>query len=525
MRIIEHFDNGAKYYPDNIAFIDVNNDSSALTYVQAQTASHGIAAAIDAHGFSKGSHVGILAPNCSQAFLALLGVFRAECVWLPINPRNTVANNADLLQRFDGELLLYHSMYADEAQQLFDDCAGIKEIVCIDGDCGVGASLASWSKDSPQLFTGESFTGDGGRLDDTFAIFGTGGTTGKPKGVVISHRNVHTFFSNFYAHFNYHDDSCHLVVAPMTHTAGLLGCLHFARGGTNVIMASTAPADIADAIEKHRVSHLFLPPTVLYMLLALPDIRKHDYSSLRHFLVGAAPTSLGKLKEAIEVFGPVMTEAFGQTEAPASITAKAPWDYLDDNGDIDEARLQSIGRPCVFNTVAILNDNGDAVANGTAGEICVRGDLVTPGDYKNPEATAEVREYGWHHTGDIGVMSSDGYITIVDRKKDMIITGGFNVYPNEIEQVLSTHAAVQDCAVIGVPDDKWGEAVKAVIQPKPGQSCTPEELCTLVKAKLGSVKTPKSIDFVEQLPRSPVGKILKTELRKLYWQDQARAVN
>jgi acyl-CoA synthetase (AMP-forming)/AMP-acid ligase II len=234
---------------------------------------------------------------------------------------------------------------------------------------------------------------------------------------------------------------------------------------------------------------------------------------------------LGKLKEAIEVFGPVMTEAFGQTEAPASITAKAPWDYLDDSGAIDEARLQSIGRPCVFNKVAILNQNGEAVANGTAGEICVRGDLVTPGYYKNPEATAEVSEFGWHHTGDIGVMSRDGYITIVDRIKDMIISGGFNVYPNEIEQVLSTHPVVQDCAVIGVPDEIWGEAVKAVIQPKPGQTCSPEALCALVKTKLGSVKTPKSVDFVEQLPRSPVGKILKTEIRKQYWQDQARAVN
>ena len=155
----------------------------------------------------------------------------------------------------------------------------------------------------------------------------------------------------------------------------------------------------------------------------------------------------------------------------------------------------------------------------------MKGDLVSPGYYKNPEATAEVREFGWHHTGDIGVMSADGYITIVDRKKDMIITGGFNVFPNEIEQVLSTHSAVQECAVVGVPDEKWGEAVKAVVQLKPGAICSAEELQALVKQTLGSVKSPKSVDFIAELPRSTVGKVLKAEIRKQYWGGQARAVN
>jgi acyl-CoA synthetase (AMP-forming)/AMP-acid ligase II len=520
MRIIEHFDNGCRLYPDNTAVVDVGSDQPGISYAQAQPVTHAIAAAIDSHGYSKGSHVGVLAPNCSAAFLALLGLFRAECVWLPINPRNTVPVNADLLSRFDGELLLFHSSYAVEAAQLLQQCPNIREIVCIDADSDDGTSLEKWSQGA-----GPSYQPSAVDLDDTFAIFPTGGTTGKSKGVILSHRNIDTFFKNYYSHFNYHDNSCHLMVAPMTHTAGLTGCLHFARGGTNAIMSSTSPAEIADAIGHYQVSHLFLPPTVLYMMLALPDIRARDYSSLRHFLVGAATTSLDKLKQALEVFGPVMTEAFGQSEAPASITAKAPWDYLDASGKVDEQRLHSIGRPCVFNTVAILSEEGQEQPRGEAGEICLRGDLVSPGYYKNPEATAEVREFGWHHTGDIGIMSADGYITIVDRKKDMIISGGFNVFPNEIEQVLSSHSAVQECAVIGVPDEKWGEAVKAVIQLKPGESTTADELIALVKKELGSVKTPKSVDFIEQLPRSPVGKVLKAEIRKQYWQGQARAIN
>ena len=242
-------------------------------------------------------------------------------------------------------------------------------------------------------------------------------------------------------------------------------------------------------------------------------------------MIGAAPCSLEKLKEAIDVFGPVMTEGFGQTEAPAAITIKAPWDYINADGSINESRLQSIGRPAALNDVAILDDADQPVANGESGEICIRGRLVTPGYYKNPQATAEVRTNGWHHTGDVGVKSDDGFITIVDRKKDMIITGGFNVFPNEIEQVLTGHEAVQECAVIGVPDEKWGESVKAVIQLKPNASCTADELIALTKEKLGSVKAPKTVDFIDDLPRSAAGKVLKKDLRDVYWAGKGRAVN
>ena len=520
MRIIDYFDNGVKYYPDNTAFIDIDEGGAAMTYAQAQPVTHKIAAAMRANGYEKGCHVGILAPNSTIAFLTLLGMFRAEGVWLPINPRNAVATNVDLLTRFDGELLFYHTEFEAEARQIVESVPGIREAVCINGEGRVGKSLDAWSEGCPQSH--EMGPAD---MDAVLAVFPTGGTTGKSKGVVMNHRNIFTMYQNFYAHFNYLDDTCHLVVAPMTHSAGLIGSAHFARGGCNAIMSKAAPDLICDAIEKYRVTHVFLPPTVVYMMLALPEVRERDYSSLQHLLVGAAPTSLGKLKEALSVFGPVMTEAFGQSEAPAAITAKAPWDYMDKDGTINERRLASIGRPCVNNVVAILDEEGAELGCGEAGEICIRGELVTPGYYKNPEATAEVRQHGWHHTGDIGVMDEEGFVTIVDRKKDMIITGGFNVFPNEVEQVLSTHPAVQDCAVIGVPDEKWGEAVKAVIQLKPDNTCSEAALIELCKKELGSVKAPKSVDFIDDLPRSPAGKVLKVDLRKGYWEGQARAVN
>lgn len=517
MRIIDFFDSGVAHYPDNEAFVEGDR---TMTFREASSVTHNIACAMRANGFEKGTKVGILAPNSIEAFLILLGAFRSQCVWLPINPRNSVEVNVDLLERFDCDAVFYHSNYNVEAEAIKAAVPGIRAIVCIDQASDVHPSLETWMSDND-----ETFTTDDWDMDDTMAIFPTGGTTGKSKGVMLSHRSIYTMMSNFYAHFDYYDGTAHLVVAPMTHSAGLIGCMHFVRGGSNVIMRDVVPEEVLRNIQDHKITHLFLPPTVLYMLLALPNVKEFDYSSLRHFLVGAAPTSLEKLIEAIDVFGPVMTEAFGQSEAPAAVLAKAPWDYMDADGNIDEARLASAGRPCVLNQVAIMDDDGNLLPQGEAGEIVIKGDLVTPGYYKNPEETEKVRAFGWHHTGDVGVMSEDGFVTIVDRKKDMIITGGFNVFPNEIEQVLTRHPAVQDCAVIGVPDDKWGEAVKAVVQLKPGSEAAEVDLIDLVKADLGSVKAPKSVDLVSDLPRSPAGKVLKVELRKAFWGDKGRGVN
>jgi acyl-CoA synthetase (AMP-forming)/AMP-acid ligase II len=517
MRIIDFFDKGVSIYPDNLAFVE---PGSEYTYAEAAVETHTIASAINGHGYLKGSRIGILAPNSNIAFLALLGLMRAESVWLPINPRNTVEANVDLLDRFEGELLFYHSCYEQEAQAINARVPGIKELVLLDGSDGAGTPLNDWIEG----YRG-TFSSGPEDPDDLLALFPTGGTTGKPKSVMMTHKAIETMFANFWAAFSYHDNTRHLVVAPMTHSAGIMGMAHFARGGTNYMMDAVDPEGILQAIAKYGITHFFIPPTVMYMMLALPNVRDYDCSSLQHMLVAAAPTSLEKLKEAIDVFGPVLTECFGQAEAPAAITVKAPADYLDSDGNIIESRLASVGRPAAFNQVAILDNEGNEVPRGERGEICVKSDLVTPGYYNNPEATAEVREFGWHHTGDIGIQDDEGFIRIVDRKKDMIITGGFNVFPNEIEQVLMAHPAVQDCSVIGIPDEKWGEAVKAVIQLKVGGQCSKDELVELCKDKLGSVKAPKSIDFMAQLPRSPAGKVLKNELRDSYWESQGRAIN
>lgn len=228
---------------------------------------------------------------------------------------------------------------------------------------------------------------------------------------------------------------------------------------------------------------------------------------------GAAPMSASRLEEALTKIGPVMGQLFGQSEAPMMISTLAPAEHFRDDGSVATERLSSAGRPTPLTTVAIMDDAGHLLGPGERGEIVARGPLVMAGYYKNPLASAEAARYGWHHTGDIGYLDQDNVLFIVDRAKDMIITGGFNVYSAEVEQVLLAHPAVQDCAVIGLPDEKWGERVTAVVQLRPGQAATEDEIRAFVKDRLGSVKAPKQVEVWPDLPRSKVGKVLKVEVK------------
>jgi acyl-CoA synthetase (AMP-forming)/AMP-acid ligase II len=266
-------------------------------------------------------------------------------------------------------------------------------------------------------------------------------------------------------------------------------------------------------IERHRVSHTFLPPTVIYMVLGHPDLDAADLSSLQCFWYGAAPMSVTRLEEALSRIGPVMAQLFGQTEAPMMVSTMSPADHFNADGTVARQRLPSAGRPSPLCTVAIMSADGTLLARGERGEIVVRGSLVTPGYYKNEAATLEASAHGWHHTGDIGYLDADGYLFIVDRAKDMIITGGFNVYSTEVEQAILSHPDVQECAVVGLPDDKWGERVVAVVQALQGRSVDGPALTAYVKERIGSVKAPKQVEFWEELPRSKVGKILKTDIK------------
>jgi len=282
-------------------------------------------------------------------------------------------------------------------------------------------------------------------------------------------------------------------------------------------------------IERYRVTHLYLPPTALYNLLAHPQVHDFDYSSMRGFLLAGSPVAPDKLKNAVEVFGPCMCQSYGQTEAPMFLTfLECKTIAAAATGDHPE-RLRSCGRPTAAVRLAIMDDFGRILPPHQPGEIVARGTLVTAGYHNLPEATAEIRRHGWHHTGDIGYTDEHGYVYIVDRKKDMIISGGFNVYCAEVEAAIMSLPQVQECAVIGVPDDKWGEAVKALVvlkqDAKPGEALTENQVIAHCKAKLGGVKTPKSVEFVAEIPKTPAGKFDRKAMRKQYWATADREVH
>jgi acyl-CoA synthetase (AMP-forming)/AMP-acid ligase II len=305
----------------------------------------------------------------------------------------------------------------------------------------------------------------------------------------------------------------YLALAPLTHAAGVLCFPVMTLGGEIVIMPKPDLTEFLALISKHEITHTFLPPTLIYMLLDHARLPETDMRSLQCLWYGAAPMSASRLEEALRRIGPVMGQLFGQSEAPMMISTLAPAEHFRDDGSVATERLSSAGRPTPLTTVAIMDDEGHLLGPGERGEIVARGPLVMAGYYKNPQASAEAAKHGWHHTGDIGYLDEDHFLFIVDRAKDMIITGGFNVYSAEVEQVLLAHPAVQDCAVIGLPDEKWGERVTAVVQLRPGQAATQDEIRSFVKDRLGSVKAPKQVEVWPDLPRSKVGKVLKVEVK------------
>jgi acyl-CoA synthetase (AMP-forming)/AMP-acid ligase II len=286
-----------------------------------------------------------------------------------------------------------------------------------------------------------------------------------------------------------------------------------ALGGRIVIMPKPDLSDFLALIERHRITHTFLPPTLIYMLLQHERLASTDRSSLQCFWYGAAPIAAARLEEALTRIGPVMAQLFGQTEAPMMISMMRPGEHFNADGSVARQRLSSAGRPGPLVQVATMDPEGALLPTGGTGEIVIRSSLVMAGYYKDAAATEEASRFGWHHTGDIGYLDADGFLYIVDRAKDMIITGGFNVYSVEVEAALLQHPDVQDSAVVGLPDDKWGERVVAVLQPHAGRTLDATALMAFVKARLGSVKTPKQIEVWPELPRSKVGKVMKKDVR------------
>ncbi|TYC66439.1 long-chain fatty acid--CoA ligase [Streptomyces sp. CB01881] len=536
MAIIDFFDRGRRLNPSGAAYVGAGQ---TWTFDEAGRLSCRIAHALGRAGLAREAKAGVLSPNDPRAWICVLGIWRAGLAWVPLNPAHPAGELHHVIDAFDCEVLFYHPSMAPVVAELAPSLPKVRHYVRLDDDGPAGRpsqsghsspadrpspaghpSLSAWTAGLPDTAPDLPYA-----MDDVVAVTSTGGTTGLPKGVMNTHRTFAVCLAHFLMSMQYRADEkiVNLAALPMTHASGVFSLAATARGATVVILPKAEPAAVLDAVERHRVTELFLAPTVVYRLLEAPEVTRHDLSSLRYLVYAAAPMSTEKLRLAIDLFGPVMTEAYGLAEAFAGISFMRPEEHLVD-GRPDPARLASCGRPNPLITVEIHDDDDNPLPPGTSGEICVRGDLVMKGYYKAPEKTAETVVDGWLHTGDIGHFDQDGYLFITDRKKDMIISGGLNIYPSEIEQVIWGHPAVQDCAVVGAPHPDWGEAATAVVELNPGAHADAAELIALCKARLGSVRAPKHVDFVDSLPRSANGKVLKRTIRDRYWSGHARRI-
>jgi acyl-CoA synthetase (AMP-forming)/AMP-acid ligase II len=518
MQLIDFFDRGASLGSDAPCLIEPGGRT--LSYGEVQVLTHRIANGLHAAGIGAQRQVGLLTANHLLTMVAVLGIVRSNGVWLPVNARNSAEENVNILARGGCEFLFIHSSFEDQLQLLRAAMPALRGVICIDRALDGVPALEDWaSQQSPAPVRSDAGP------DDVVAIRGTGGTTGLPKGVLVTHRIYAAMMANWFAAMPVTGMPVHLAVAPLTHAAGAVCFMTMAYGGCTVVLGSADPGAILNAIERYRVTQLFLPPTVIYKLLAYPALRAHDYRSLRYFIYSAAPMSVEKLHTALEVFGPVMVQCYGQAEAPFICTCLTPDDHALILADPAlHPRLASCGRASPFVRVGVMDPQGRLLGPGERGELVVQGDIVMKGYYNDPVKTAEALQGGWLHTGDVGFMDAHGYFYIVDRLKDLIVSGGFNISPGEIEQVLWTLPAVSDCAVIGVPDAVWGEAVKAVVELKPGASLDEAQALALCRERLGGMKAPKTLEIWPQLPRSAVGKVLKREIRERFWVGHARRV-
>jgi len=520
MNSIDYFDRGWRQNPMAPCMVE-GETGKAHSYDEIRQATLKIADTLRQRGYDIGSKAAVLGYNTVQTFTVVLSILRAGVTWLPINPRNGLVDNVQILNRFDCEILFYLSSFANDIPSILAAAPGIRECLCIDQPGPDKIGLAEWSAMGQTLENPRQHN-----PEHVYAIQPTGGTTGVPKGVMLSERSLETCMANFMAVTPCLERPIFLAVAPLTHAAGQVFQYLLAQGGCGVLYAKVDRQQILAAIGYYRITHLFLPPTLIYELLAQPGVRDYDYSSLRYFIYGASPMAPEKLQEAIEVFGPVMCQIYGQTEGGVPTTFLAPDDHFDNGQIASHQRLSSCGRATPFARMGVVDTNGNLLGNHQTGELVIGGQGLMVGYYKDPETTAEVLRGGWLHTGDIGYRDDAGFYYIVDRLKDIIISGGFNIYSCEVEQALLSHPAVQDCAVVGAPDAKWGEIVIAVVQLKPSQEhITAEVLIAHSRTQLGGMKTPKQIDFIDALPRSAVGKILKREIRARYWNGKDRLVS
>ena len=477
----------ADAYPDKLA---VKDKDRSFTYKEFITRAKALSAFFHQQGLKKGDRVGILMSNRLEHIELDIAVALSGVIKVPLNYRLHPKE--------------HQFMVNDASLSLF---IGEQELIE-----AVGLNIPSVFIGEPyeelvQRFTGLEYVEEVNE-DDLFAIMYTSGTTGNPKGVMLSHRNIIAGALSLaqVCEVDYTDIVGH--VAPLTHGSNFLSHVSWFYGLTQVVYDKFEPEEFVDHLAKDQVSVLFLVPTMVNLMIQHPNFDAAKLSTVKSINMAGSPIAASKLQEAIEKAGTIFVETYGQVEAPMCITMM-PRNEI-------KNRLESCGRIGVFVDVKIVDDENNPVPNGEVGEIICKGSLVMQGYWNNAKATNETLRDGWLHTGDLGWRDDEGYVHIVDRKKDVIISGGVNIYPREVEEVLNLHAGVKETCVIGVPDDKWGENVVAFVVPNGKEEVTVEQLINLCKENLASFKKPKEVFIVDELPKSSYGKILKREMKQLH---------
>jgi fatty-acyl-CoA synthase len=465
-------------------------------------------------GAGPGTRVALLTANRADSWCAGVAaqLSRFSITWL--HPLGSRADQIDQIEDSESEILVVDAdAFLLRGGELATQANGLRHVFTL-GHADYGIDLLAAVEAA-----GSATPKDFAKIDDVAVLNYTGGTTGKSKGALRRHRENAGFAAAILADFEIPDTPRYLTVAPISHVAGTKVLPTLMRGGTVHMLKGFDPEAVLKTIARERINLTLFVPTMIYVLLDHPALPKTDLSSLELVLYGASPMSPTRLLEGIERIGPVFSQLYGQTECyPVSVLRKA------DHDPKQPELFLSCGFPIAACDARILDEDDNEVESGQSGEICIRAPHVMAEYWKRPEQTAETLKNGWLHTGDIARADERGYLFILDRKKDMIVSGGFNIFPREVEDVLSTHGDVAMVAVVGVPDDKWGEAVTAVVVARAGASPSEQELIDLVKKQKGSAHAPKHIKFVTELPMTGVGKIDKKLLRAGFWAGRDRMV-
>ena len=511
MNGVELIKRGALYYSNRTAVIF---SGEKATFDQVYKNSNRLANALLKLGLQKGDRVAFLLANSLQSVEIDFALLLSGLVRVPLNTRLSLDEHLHMIRETEAKAILYTEEFAPRIMEL----KGKAETLQFYGQIN-GKTAESWMISMPDYVSG--FTDDEPpvKVDehDLATIQYTSGTTGKLKAAMHTQGVWAAICNNILTSLDIRENDIMLHAAPLTHASGTLVLPHWIRGAANSILPGFNPEQYLQEIHHGKPTTLNLVPTMIVMLLNHPNVEQYSFESVRNIIYGASPMPKEALKRGLSLWGPKFIQYYGQTESPLILSILNKEDHLGDDDELEQ-RLLSCGRPVPTAMIKIVDENGEEVQRGSIGEIIVKSSQNMVGYWKEPELTKETIKDGWVYTRDMGFINEKGYLTLVDRKSDMIITGGFNVYPREVEEVLYQHPAVMEAAVVGVPDEKWVETIKAFVVLRPNHTASEEEIINFCKDRLASYKKPTSVEFINELPKSAVGKVVRRILREPYWK-------